>query len=134
MSNILELDQLETISEAKTGHELYKRFKALRQAILNDTSPKHRLNRNTVTGIWYMADFGDTHPHLIIRSPFAVGTIERLLIDHDIWEYILNENQYDYDSDLMKENNYVSGLTKMLRTIIKSGNVYTVYNAEECAL
>ena len=123
----------EMVSEIKIGHELYERFQKLKRDILGNTSPKHRLNKDTVTGIWYIADFGETHPHIIIRSPFAVGTIERLLIDHDIWEYVLNENQYDYDTDLMKENTYISGLTKMLRTIVRNGKVYTVYNAEGCA-
>ena len=99
--------------------------------INNNTSSKHRLNKNTVTGIWYISDFGDTHPHLIIRSPYATGTLERLLIDHDIWECVLNENQYDYNTDLMNENEYIGGLTKMLRTLIKSGSVYTVYNADK---
>lgn len=125
------LSCLSAISEDATGQELYKKFNELKQIILEDKSPKHRLNTNTVTGIWYMADFGNEHPHILIRSPFPIGTTERLLIDHDIWEYILNENQYDYDTDLQGENEYVSGITKMLRAIVKNGNVYTVYDADK---
>ena len=120
--------ELEYITPSNTEKSLYERFNALKNAMLYD--PKSNLNRNKITGIWYLADFGSVHPHIIIRSPVALDTVERMLINHGIWNFILNENQYDYLSDVLKENEYIGGLTKILRKDIVNKRAYVVYDAE----
>ena len=121
---------LDYISSEKLGKELYDKLYALGNAVVSNKD--EHINKMNITGIWYLADKhydNEKNPQVIIRSSVKAGTKDRIALDYHVYQYIQNENAYDYDNDIIGENRFVEGLTKALRADILNRKVYTVYDA-----
>ena len=108
----------------------YEKFMDLKD-VLTKGENEH-LNKDTVTGIWYLTDkhFDENqYPQLLIRSSVKAGTKERILLDHEVCVYAENENAYDFDNDIIGDNSFVEGLSKSLRDDILKGKIYAIYDA-----
>lgn len=114
-------------SENTVGENLAERFDKLK-AILENNDTSSLINQKTLTGIWYLAGLhheeDDNHPQIIVRSPLASDTHDRMLVDAAISGCIYADMVYDYDRD------YIGGDADELLPEVREHRVYTIFDKE----
>ena len=87
-----------------------------------------------MTGIWYLPAliYETGKPHILVRSPLAKGTLERMETDDEIFSFIQNDVTYDFDEDLIAGDDVIIGLQNELLRELEEGRFYTIYDKERC--
>lgn len=122
-------------SEMELNEKLEEKFIDLQETLLNRTEQnRHKLNPKNVTGIWYLPalTYETGKPHILVRSPLAKGTLERMETDDEIFSFIQNDVTYDFDEDLIAGDDVIIGLQNELLRELEEGRFYTIYDKGRC--
>ena len=126
------LSEAPFFSMSKVGDDLFKRFSELKTVIQKrGDGDSHQLNRNNVTGIWYLSGlhFEEGAPQILVRTSLKKKSYEHLLMCAEIHEFAEQDVAYDYDTDLAGDN-MIIGQQKELFEEIAAGRVLTIYDKE----